>query len=107
MPKRLTPEQIEAAPDAQEEPESWPEPTPFPEGLPAVDRFDYALLPERLRPWAEDICDRVRCPRAGCEFAVAQKLLACVPVEGNRFIRAQCSQKNACGPVAAHGRACA
>src|SRR5712691_7647512 len=44
---------------------------------------------------------------AGCEFSVAQTLLACAPVEGNSFIRARCGQNNACGSVAAHGRECA
>ena len=40
----------------------WPEPLPLPEGLPAVALFDFALLPETVRPWAEDICERVQCP---------------------------------------------
>ncbi len=34
----------------------------MPEGLPAVAPFNFALLPETLRPWAEDICERVQCP---------------------------------------------
>jgi putative DNA primase/helicase len=42
--------------------QEWPEPLPLPEGLPAVTPFDFALLPETLRPWAEDICERVQCP---------------------------------------------
>ena len=37
----------------------WPEPTPLPEALPPVAAYDFALLPETLRPWAEDICDRI------------------------------------------------
>jgi putative DNA primase/helicase len=40
----------------------WRTPDPLPEGLPAVAAFDFALLPETLRPWAEDICERVQCP---------------------------------------------
>ncbi|SMF95163.1 putative DNA primase/helicase [Methylomagnum ishizawai] len=40
----------------------WPEPKPLPQGLPPVAAFDYALLPETLRPWARDICERVQCP---------------------------------------------
>ena len=40
----------------------WPEPLPLPEGLPAVAPFDFDLLPGTLRPWAEDICERVQCP---------------------------------------------
>lgn len=42
--------------------QEWPEPLPLPEGLPAVAPFDFALLPETLRPWAEDIRERVQCP---------------------------------------------
>src|SRR5712691_3067157 len=42
--------------------EDWPEPLALPEGLPAVRPFDFALLPETLRPWGEDICERVQCP---------------------------------------------
>lgn len=40
----------------------WPEPLALPEGLPAVCPFDFALLPETLRPWGQDICERVQCP---------------------------------------------
>lgn len=40
----------------------WPEPKPLPVGLPAVAEFELALLPDSLRPWAGDICDRVQCP---------------------------------------------
>jgi hypothetical protein len=40
----------------------WPEPTPLADGLPPVAAFDFALLPAKLRPWAEDICERMQCP---------------------------------------------
>ncbi|OQX07273.1 MAG: hypothetical protein BWK76_25095 [Desulfobulbaceae bacterium A2] len=30
--------------------------------MPPVAPFDFALLPETLRPWAEDIAERVQCP---------------------------------------------
>lgn len=42
--------------------ENWPAPRPLPEGLPSVAPFDFDLLPRTLRPWAEDICERVQCP---------------------------------------------
>jgi hypothetical protein len=45
--------------------------------------------------------------RTGCEFSVAQKLLAWATVEGNRCIREQYGQKNACDSVAERGRECA
>ncbi|MBF6650205.1 YfjI family protein [Methylobacter sp. BlB1] len=39
----------------------WPEPQPLSEGLPNVAAFDFALLPDTLRPWALDICERIQC----------------------------------------------
>lgn len=42
--------------------DSWPDPMPIPDALPPVKRFDYALLPDSLRPWIEDIAERVQCP---------------------------------------------
>lgn len=40
----------------------WPEPKSLPVGLPPVAQFDPLLLPDSLRPWAEDICERIQCP---------------------------------------------
>ncbi len=40
---------------------SWPKPQTLPEGLPPVAAFDFALLPGTLRPWVQDICERVQC----------------------------------------------
>lgn len=39
----------------------WPEPQPLPDGLPPVAAFDLAMLPDTLKPWASDICERVQC----------------------------------------------
>lgn len=36
-------------------------PIPLPD-LPAVELFDYRLLPERLSPWIQDIAERLQCP---------------------------------------------
>lgn len=41
---------------------AWPDPQPLPEGLAPVAPFDYAMLPERLRPWVQDVADRMQCP---------------------------------------------
>lgn len=41
--------------------DAWPEPQPLPDGLPPVAAFDLAILPDTLRPWAGDICERVQC----------------------------------------------
>ena len=40
----------------------WPLPQPMPDDLPPVMPFDYTLLPDSLRPWIRDICERVQCP---------------------------------------------
>jgi hypothetical protein len=45
-----------------EAPTSWPDPAPLPEGLPSVQAFDPALLPDGLRPWVEDIAERMQAP---------------------------------------------
>lgn len=39
----------------------WAVPQSLPEGLPPVDEFDFALLPDTLKPWADDIVDRMQC----------------------------------------------
>jgi hypothetical protein len=39
----------------------WPAPQALPDGLPPVAAFDMAMLPDSLRPWAADICERVQC----------------------------------------------
>jgi putative DNA primase/helicase len=38
------------------------EPVPLPDELTPVMPFDFELLPERLRPWVEDIANRMQCP---------------------------------------------
>jgi len=43
-------------------PEDWPSPEPLSDGLKPVEPFSYELLPERIRPWVEDISDRMQCP---------------------------------------------
>jgi putative DNA primase/helicase len=42
--------------------EEWPDPYPLPEALLRVAPFDCDLLPEKLRPWVEDVADRMQCP---------------------------------------------
>lgn len=39
-----------------------PEPKLIPDGLLPVKAFDFELLPESVRPWARDICERMQCP---------------------------------------------
>lgn len=40
----------------------WPDPRPLPPELHPVQPFDLALLPDSLRPWISDVCERVQCP---------------------------------------------
>lgn len=41
---------------------AWPDPLPLPDALGSVDAFDFDLLPDSLRPWIQDITERVQCP---------------------------------------------
>lgn len=50
----------EGSPEAQNE--DWPEPHPLPVALPDVQPFNFACLPDTLRPWLADIADRMQCP---------------------------------------------
>ncbi len=43
-------------------PADWPDPQPLPEELPPVAPFEFSLLPDSLRPWIEDIAERIQCP---------------------------------------------
>jgi len=40
----------------------WQEPKPLPAGLPVVPAFGFACLPDTLRPWIQDIAERMQCP---------------------------------------------
>ena len=77
-PSDVSPKARPSDSDRQE----WPEPLPLPEGLPAVVPFDFALLPDSLRPWAEDICERVQCPP---DFVGATIMAALGSVIGRRI----------------------
>ncbi|MDY6830985.1 MAG: YfjI family protein, partial [Thermodesulfobacteriota bacterium] len=59
-------EAVRAAIDKAAEPEACRaadrEPEPLPDELLPVAAFDFDLLPDALRPWAADICDRMQCP---------------------------------------------
>ncbi len=49
-------------PGAGEADETWEDPTPLPDELPPVEPFDPSLLPDALRPWCEDIAERMQVP---------------------------------------------
>jgi putative DNA primase/helicase len=42
--------------------DTWPEPAPLPAGLPPVEPFPLDLLPAALRPWVEDVAERMQVP---------------------------------------------
>jgi hypothetical protein len=56
-------------------------PEPLPDELLPVAPFDFALMPESLRPWAEDICDRMQCPP---DFVAAGIMAALAGVIGRK-----------------------
>jgi putative DNA primase/helicase len=59
----------------------WPEPSPLPNGLPPVKPFSYALLPEPLRPWVQDIAERMQAP---AEFVAVTAIVAAGAVIGRK-----------------------
>ena len=48
--------------------EEWEDPVPLPEGLPPVASLDPAMIPEPLRGWIIDVCERMQVPP---DFAAA------------------------------------
>ncbi|MFO8141347.1 MAG: DUF3987 domain-containing protein, partial [Marinobacter sp.] len=57
------------------------EPIPLPDELSPVMPFDFELLPERLRPWVEDIANRMQCPP---DFVAAAVMAAMAAVIGRK-----------------------
>lgn len=51
-----------AATLTQEDAETWLLPQPIPDTLRPVEPFNFALLPDALRPWITDIAERMQCP---------------------------------------------
>jgi putative DNA primase/helicase len=41
---------------------NWPEPKLLPSGLSAVHQFSLDFMPDALRPWIDDIANRLQCP---------------------------------------------
>ena len=81
-------QQIEAATASEvitikrETDDEWPEPQPLPDGLRPVMPFDFDLLPSPLRPWIQDICDRVQCPP---DFVAVAAMAALGSVVGRKI----------------------
>lgn len=62
--------------------EAWPDPLPLRDALPAVEPFDFALLPDSLRPWIQDIADRVQCPP---DFPAIGAMISLAAVVGRKI----------------------
>ena len=62
--------------------EGWPEPLPMPNALPPVMAFDFDLLPDALRPWIEDIAERVQCPP---DFPAVGAMISLAAVVGRKI----------------------
>lgn len=74
--------QLESIKGAANDLEGWPDPLPLPNALPAVLPFDFDLLPVSLRPWIEDIAERVQCPP---DYAAVGAIISLAAVVGRRI----------------------
>src|SRR5262249_3470472 len=68
---------VETKPDIE-----WEEPKPLPDGLPPVDAFSSAFLPENLTRWVDDISNRMQCPP---EYAAIPGVIALGTLIGRRI----------------------
>lgn len=62
--------------------DDWPEPKPLPDALPPVPAFEFAMLPDSLRPWIADIALRVQCPP---DFVAVAAMVALSAVVGRKI----------------------
>jgi putative DNA primase/helicase len=67
---------------------NWQPPRPLPSGLSVVMVFESNLLPEALRPWIEDIAERLQCP---VDFPAVAAMVGLAGVVGRKVgIRPKC-----------------
>ncbi len=59
----------------------WPDPQPLPEELSPVAPFGFDLLPTSLRPWIEDIAQRLQCPP---DYSAIAAMIALAGVVGRK-----------------------
>jgi hypothetical protein len=84
--------------DTAEVVDIWPDPTPLPTGLPAVQPFNFALLPEPLQPWVQDISERMQAP---ADFIAVTALVAAGSIIGRKVG----TKFRTCGAASLAGRA--
>ena len=73
---------IEALPIMAGDLSDWPDPMPLPDALPPVEAFDFDLLPNSLRPWIQDIAERVQCPP---DFPAVGAMISLAAVVGRKI----------------------
>ena len=73
---------IEALPIMAGDLSDWPDPMPLPDALPPVEAFDFDLLPNSLRPWIQDIVERVQCPP---DFPAVGAMISLAAVVGRKI----------------------
>ncbi|WP_294291318.1 DUF3987 domain-containing protein, partial [uncultured Sphingomonas sp.] len=66
---------------AKQETEAWPDPLPLPIHLLPVPECNLEMLPTRLRPWVEDISDRLAVP---LDFAAIPALTVAASLIGSK-----------------------
>lgn len=74
--------QFEAGSAVPNDLEAWPDPLALPDALPPVASFDFDLLPVSLRPWIEDIAERVQCP---ADFPAVGAMISLAAVAGRKI----------------------
>jgi hypothetical protein len=53
----------------------WPVPKNLPVGLPPVDPFSLDFVPDALKPWIDDIANRLQCPLTMSPLAQSSRLV--------------------------------
>ncbi len=69
-------------PKVEDSAQDWPQPQPLPDELPPVMPFDLDLLPMSLRPWIQDIAERLQCPP---DFPAVAAMIALATVVGRKI----------------------
>lgn len=81
--EKLRPDTVAHSAGATGEARHWSAPEAIPNGLPDVTPFDYELLPESLRPWVQDVADRMQCPP---DFVAVAAMVAISAVVRNQVV---------------------
>ena len=61
---------------------TWPNPRPLPDGLRLVPELPAALIPEPLRPWLEDVAERLQVP---VEYPTTTAIVSLASVIGSQM----------------------